>query len=268
MKYAVFNPTEGGHSFVENKEEAVLLFNALISQEAEKQFFPKNVQDTRIFIDGWFDDFYVAYAFMCGKTNKTTQSAVAGVNGLGIEQAHTVYNLTADRLWARVFRYSDSDGSFWLIKVKEGVVTDWYKKSATVNGTQYSWVTFDLNTGEPLETYTADLNGVLHKTVLSNPDAPVVSTTFAKYDTLPQEYKTLTPDWMDKNSIFAWSEKSYGKIIEYIENAYKDKSEWPEDVQNEITATAQEAAKKLVSAVEIHTDADGNETWVPVDLGA
>jgi hypothetical protein len=269
MKYAVFNPAEGKYSFAESKEEATLLFDTLVSQVADKQFVPQNIQDIRIFIDGWFEDFYAAYAFMCGKTNKTAQSAgaIADVNGLSIEQTHGVYNLTANKLWARVFRYNDSDGSFWLVKVKDNVVTDWYKKSATVNGTQYSWVTFNLDTGEPLETYTTDSNGVLHKTVLSNPDTPVVSTTFAKYDALPQEYKALIPAWMDKSSIFAWSEKSYGKIIEHVENVYKDKSEWSEDVRNKITAATQEAAKKLVSTIEIHTDADGNETWVPVDLG-
>jgi hypothetical protein len=41
-------------------------------------------------------------------------------------------------------------------------------------------------------------------------------------------------------------------------------------LSNDVIAQAvdRQLGKELVTAVEIHTDADGNETWVLVDLGA
>jgi hypothetical protein len=110
------------------------------------------------------------------------------------------------------------------------------------------------------------MTGVLTKTSLIDSDAPAVITTFASYDEIPSEYKTALSSWSDKDTIISWANKSYGRIVEYKENIYRDKSEWPEAIVDEMETSARVEALKRTTCVEIHIDGNGNETWLSTEL--
>lgn len=278
MKYAVFNPAEGKHSFTENREEAKVLRDAWVFQWVEENYKEYIVKGQYLYVDGWMAYFYCAYTFMCGKLGipAVPIDEVQDTDALNIYYTHSVYNLDAPGIWSRTFAYQHNN-SLWHIKVRNGAVTDWYIRLGTLNGVQHEWVSFDLNTGAPIEVYDLNndgnpetgirLTGVLRKTSLIDPDAPAVITTFASYDEIPSEYKTALSSWPNKDRIISWANKSYGRIVEYGENIYNDKSGWPQEKVAAMEASAKSEALNRTSCVEIHTDADGNETWVPVDLG-
>lgn len=296
MKYGVFNPKTGTHSFTENKAAAKVWHNFKVSQWVEENSKEFVVKGQYLYINGWMEYFYCAYTFMCGKLGIPAVAIddIQDTDALNLFYTHTVYNLDAPGIWSRTFAYYRND-SLWHIKVRNGEVTDWYIRLGKVNEVQHEWVSFDLNTGDPIEVYDLDngsivhgrvtdhianasfnvdivanrwvvMTGVLTKTSLIDPDAPAVITTFASYDEIPSEYKTELSSWSDKDTIISWANKSYGRIVEYKENIYRDKLEWPEGIIDAAKTSAKAEALKNITCVEIHIDDNGNETWGPTDF--
>ena len=277
MKYGVFNPKIGQYTFTENKEKGIGIRDEFVNAWVEENYKEYIVKGQYLFIDGWMAYFYCAYTFMCSKLgiHPLAIEDIEDTDALNIFYTHSVHNLDVDGIWSRTFGYIH-DGHLWHIKVRNGEVTDWYIRLGKLNGVQHEWISFNLNTGLPIEIYDLEndgkpesgsrLTGVLTKTNLLDPAAPAVITTFASYDEIPSEYKNALIFWPDKNRIISWANKSYGRIVEYKENIYKDRSEWPQNMKDAMEANAKAEALKYVTCVAISIDELDHETWSSVNL--
>jgi len=273
--FKVFNPITGQHTDAVTIEQARVIRDAFVADWVKGYCVIPTVKGAYLYVDGWLSDFYLAYTFMCSKLDKTPVAfdSITDPDSLGLEQNHAIYNLTTHGVWSRTFRYNTEDGALWHIKVHDGSVTDWYKAESEVNGVHHAWVTFDLTTGEPLEVYDNEAVNVLKKTILNDPDAPTVTTTFVTFDGLPDGYKSVLADWPQRDAIFSWSNRFYGQIVEYVENRFVDPSTWPADMMAQNAAlraaaaqAAEEKGKELATVVLVNTTDSGDTTWTPVNI--
>jgi hypothetical protein len=162
-------------------------------------------------------DWQVADAFFAQKTGEQpldfSNAARVALGGLDHPAyTHSVYNLTTQEAWARTFAYVREDKLFH-IKVRNGVVTDWYEYQSAYGGEVREWVAFDLQSGAPIEYY--DFNApTLTKTNIATGE---VTAAWTMGETPPQEFLSRVPSSVDQTKIFAYSTKTYGDIIEYQE---------------------------------------------------
>lgn len=139
------------------------------------------------------------------------ESAVDFLLAKGIS-GHTRYTLTV----FNIDTFEDvSDvficGKYW-VKTTLKDVLEWYKEGYTTpEGENVFGVSLDLLTGEPVDIYRVFSDGV-NKTA---PDGAVTVTRYTTYEQLPVEVQEKLKDFPFKDSISMYSEKPYGRVIEY-----------------------------------------------------
>lgn len=171
----------------------------------------------------WAADWFTAYLFACEKHVITPQSLADALafDHIGFSQIHALFNLTEQKVWARVFGYTYA-GKRYMVKVFRNEITDWYMPNINVQGVEYPWVCCSPTTGEVQEVYTwkDSSNTILEKRSLLDISASAVVTTFVQSkNDLPDEYKVQLQTASDVKNIFGWSSRSYGNIVEFREVA-------------------------------------------------
>lgn len=124
---------------------------------------------------------------------------------------YTAYNVTTGQEISHVF----STGKY-LIKVGISApydVLEWYENAVNFNGEKFQWVSRDKQDNSILEVYRETETGV--DKFLNDGTTFIVSTVFGDFSTLPVEKQILLADFLYKNDIIMWSDKSYGFIVEY-----------------------------------------------------
>jgi hypothetical protein len=179
-------------------------------------------------------DWYVAYEFYCNKVNLVMDNNVDAILNIkhgfgtyGLLYSHSIYNITNKDHWSNTFAYSQIENDstvLYHIKVKDGVVVEWYKSSDSLvhNDDSVEWVALDLITGDVIEYYirTEEINGLtqLYK-FNANSDELDTVTTHGMIGALelPYEFQNelKSCDFKYDKGVFGYATKSYGKIIEY-----------------------------------------------------
>jgi len=190
---------------------------------AVEQGVPNQIIGEKSYATQWVADWLTAYLFVCEKHALTPQNLAAALSSahIGFTQIHALFNLTEQKVWARVFGYTHEDKRY-MVKVFQNEITDWYMPNINVHGVEYPWVCCSPTTGEAQEVYTWKDSGntILEKRSLLDSNASAVVTTFiqSKND-LPAEYKAQLQAASGIENIFGWSSRSYGNIIEFREVA-------------------------------------------------
>jgi hypothetical protein len=179
-----------------------------------------------------------------------------------------VFNTTTGERWSNTFAYVDDSGKIFHIKVHNSQVTDWYVQKGEIDGQVYEWVAFDLSTGQPIEVYEQTSPGTLQKRNLTDSTAATVDTHFMPLSEMPSQVIEAVGDLPYKETITAYSEKTYGLIVEYLPPHLVPEDQWPNDVKFEVanlreqaTFSARQTAKELVSVIQVTVNENGSETW-------
>jgi len=263
--FQIFNPFTVSTVAFATVDEATY-FAATLREQINREASMTPVFDvTQIMLADW----YVAYQFYCAKFAQEPISfgeagafVASGANPLF--NNHSVFNLTTNARWSRTFGYFANDKLFH-IKVKDGVVTDWYQHQASCDGIEYEWVAFDLATGAPIEYYEkVGANLVKHDAATGE---VIVQTNFiAGPDELPQAFKDSLTGFAHLPTVFAWAHKSYGDIVEFKESVENDATLITADVQpryqsfiEQSKLLAQENAKLKLEQIVILQGVESNE---------
>lgn len=268
MKYQIYNPSTVSFEYFTELSTAVTRRDELRATVVDAPYAFVNPPECSM-----LSDWQVADAFFAQKTGEqpldfsnAARVALGGVDHPAY--THSVYNLTTQEHWARTFAYVREDELFH-IKVRNGVVTDWYQYQGEVGGVKREWVAFDLQSGAPIEYY--DFNApTLTKTNIATGE---VTAAWTMGETPPQEFLSRVPSSVDQTKIFAYSAKTYGDIIEYQEvfNAANTTTE----VRTALTAgeAAGQAHVKeqrrltveQIVVLEVVENADGTTTVTNID---
>lgn len=196
--YQVFNPIQGQYTQAKSLDDAKILFK-------------KTQQEYCVFqnIGQYYNDpsFYQANQLIANEFI-AIKEGIASTN-----YDYSIYNATTKTYTNQVFQAKD-ENSIFLIKVLDGVVTEWYQQDGVINGVKHSYISLDINTGNPIEYYDI-VGNVMSKYSLDG--TFIIATYLSDYFTIPQEKQSLLNDFPYNNNIFAWSDKTYGFIVEYKE---------------------------------------------------
>jgi hypothetical protein len=214
MRFKIFNPSTVEYETFEYIEDAKARRDELHLFVSEQLFpYPTYVPPECSMVDAW----QAAEEFYAQKTGGATvnfsdAAAVAFGASTSTFYNHSVYNLTTQAHWSRTFGYFRDD-SLFHIKVQDGVVTDWYQHQGEFDGVKREWVAFDLQSGAPIEYYDFTAP-TLTKTNVATGD---VTAEWVMGETPPTDFLSRVPSTIDTLTIFAYSSKTYGDIIEYRE---------------------------------------------------
>lgn len=119
-----------------------------------------------------------------------------------------VYNLDTQTLMAEGYycRYG-----FDLIKVKEGIVREYYRR--LISEKNYAFVAYNLDSLEPIEYYKNMGKQELKFDWYTNEKKQV--NNFCDYLGLPEGVRLAIKKFQFKYSVFAYSNKPYGRIVEF-----------------------------------------------------
>lgn len=273
--FKVFNPFTGLHDSCVTVEEASSVKATFVRKWVAENSDRPVVFGTHLFISDWLPDFYAAYLFVCNKNQQTPKLMPEALQDfhVSVSQNHALYNVDTASVWARVFRYGNFDNTEQMFKVRNGVVTDWYKRDFLFDGVTYPWVCLNPDTGDVQEVYRwAQENVLLEKQSVQDPLAPTVTTVFSStIEDFPEEVRQAASNAGILGAVFAWSERSYGKIIEYVENITAPQETWPQeaiDRQQQLDADARDAAESyalgLVTITQVTINDAGDEVWTAV----
>jgi hypothetical protein len=67
-----------------------------------------------------------------------------GKNSILLDYFSTVHNLDTGQDLSNLFRVYDGDKT-WGIKIVDGQVIEWYENNVTIDATNYSWISYDIN---------------------------------------------------------------------------------------------------------------------------
>ena len=123
---------------------------------------------------------------------------------------YSVMNINTKEIVATV--WSARNCLEWL-KVVNGNVTEHYRRFPSRPVKKFE--NYDLQTGEVFEHYEYR-DGKSIK-VDAKTGEELGFSTFCTFDTLPEEYKLALNDISNKDKIFAWSDRAYGKIVYVLE---------------------------------------------------
>ena len=158
-----------------------------------------------------------------------------------ITREYEMYNITEGRVWARG-HVSLSSGLILKVRldtnpyVTTNRVSEIYKIDDTVDGVRYPWVSYTLDLKQPLDFYTsvdcglAKNNGLINNYVINQKpsqhslvhvDYPDGNLPKRDIPLLPSEVYAKFP--YDPNSIFWWSRKPYGLVVERLSRSYEEK---------------------------------------------
>lgn len=124
---------------------------------------------------------------------------------------YSVYNASTKETIAQVFISGN-----YLVKVFNDNSVEFYVKDYIHNGFKYDYVSFGSGI-TPLEYYKANENGNSFSKYDIVTNEKLVDTYSGNYHSIPEDKKQLLSDFNNNHAIFAWSDKSYGFIVEYIE---------------------------------------------------
>jgi hypothetical protein len=119
-----------------------------------------------------------------------------------------MYNIDTKEILAEGYlcRYG-----FDLIKVKQGKVTEYYRR--LLSNKQYCFVSYDLETLHPIETYRNEGNQLNKYDWLT--DGLGQSNNNCTYDTLPDDFKAAVEGFAYRSQIFMYAVKPYGRVVEF-----------------------------------------------------
>jgi len=119
-----------------------------------------------------------------------------------------MYNIDTQTILAEGYlcRYG-----FDLIKVKNGVVSEYYRR--LVSGKNSAFVAYDLDTLEIIEYYK-NIDNELWKFDFKS-DEKMQANNNCKYETLPDDFKVAIMDFEYKHQVFMYATKPYGRIVEF-----------------------------------------------------
>lgn len=248
MTYQVFNQLTGQYTSCERIETAKQTRNNFINDYFVNQGMYQGVR----FNNPSESDKAIANEFVAIK--------------LGISEVtyfYTVYNATTKTIISRVFECSEG-GINYLIKVSSGQVTEWYKANTEFNGSVKLFVALDVNTDEVIEYYETQA-GVVTK--YSTDGTPIVTTIWCGYDAIPTDKKQLLADFSFKDTIQAYSDKSYGFCVEFSEAKFTNYEFCTQEEKNLLDTQKQNFTKTTdlfpVNQEILHEN--GDVTWVLVD---
>lgn len=124
---------------------------------------------------------------------------------------YSVYNATTHHHLARVFDIGVGDEQY-VVKVTGNAVTEYYHVNGIYNGVKRFAVAHDVDTHEVIEYYEPGENGI-HKFSLQGELLAVTNGNIAELT--PSQTSGVPQNVLRKS--FAWSQKPYGLILEYIE---------------------------------------------------
>lgn len=273
--FKVFNPLTGIYSEELEESAAKKLWITLIQEVTNSFQIKPSIVGRFAYKTEWANNFDIAWKFYCEKLN------IEYYDLLAIEKpsypklcaSHSVFNTETRTKRSDTFMYLDDMQRMRHIKVHDGIVTDWYCYQYVLDDKLFEWVSFDTKTGTPIEVYERQDEVTLVKRNLNNPDAPKVTTKLMPFSQMPIEVQEAVGDFEHKDSIYAYSYKDYGLIVEYYDNPEVDFSEWPDDklfeyknLQEQNLFEARQKAVELVHVVSITKDSNGYETWTSADF--
>jgi hypothetical protein len=268
LMFKIFNPLTGMYADAENETSAKDLWANTVAMTAAHFTSVPVVQGRYRYDPDWAADFDTAYAFYCTKHEIAVTDVLASMGLSTLTYAHSVFNTTTGERWSNTFAYVDDSGKIFHIKVHNSQVTDWYVQKGEIDGQVYEWVAFDLSTGQPIEVYEQTSPGTLQKRNLADSTAATVETHFMPLSEMPSQVIEAVADLPYKETITAYSEKTYGLIVEYAPPYVVPEEQWPSDIRFELANQREQAlfnarvkARDLVTVVEVTTDELGQETW-------
>lgn len=250
IKYQAFNPIAGKYEQAQTIDDAVILKN----QIQENYCLFQNVG--QVYND---PTFYKANQLVANEF-------IAIKEGIaGTQYDYSIYNATTKTYTNQVFIAEDATSTF-LIKVLDGVVTEWYQQEGEIDGVKHSYISLDLTTGNPIEYYDI-VGSVMSKYSLDG--TFIVSTYLGDYSTIPQDKQTLLNEFLYSSNIFAWSDKTYGFIVEYKQTDLIPYEQCTSAQQAELDAQKQlfiEQNANLFVVNQETIDEQGNSTWTVVEI--
>lgn len=171
-----------------------------------------------------FNDWYAAYSFYCVKENikampKHAWSDMTLFSTNKLSYSHSVYNLSTKQYWSNTYQYVDSNKKIRHIKVKDGVVTDWYTSvdfdSLTIGGKCATWLSNDLDSGTPTEYYSDDEGTSCCKYDIKTNKLLATVVNVQTVGSLPEDVISALEDFPYMNNIFSYGRKEYGTIVEF-----------------------------------------------------
>lgn len=101
----------------------------------------------------------------------------------------------------------------YLIKVKDGAVVEFYSSNYLLeNKPKVSFVAFDINTNDVIEYYISE-NNCLNKYDFLTDNLKQVNH-ICRQDKVPESFQKDLIDFKEKNNIFIYASKPYGRIVE------------------------------------------------------
>lgn len=124
---------------------------------------------------------------------------------------YSVYNATTHQRLARVFDIGVGDEQY-VVKVTGNEVTEYYQVNGIYNGIPRFAVAHNVDTHEVIEYYEPGANGIQKFSL----QGELLAVTNGNISELTPEQTSGVPQNVLSKS-FAWSQKQYGLILEYIE---------------------------------------------------
>ena len=250
IQYQAFNPITGQYEQAQTIDKAVILQQQIQENYCAFQNVGQSYNDP---------SFYQANQLVANEF-------IAIKEGIPSTQYdYSIYNATTKTYTNQVFIAQDATSTF-LVKVLNGVVTEWYEENGVIDGVQHAYVSLNLETGEPIEYY--DIVGtIMNKYSLDG--TFIVSTHLTGYPTIPEDKLALLEDFPYDNSIFAWSDKTYGFIVEYKQTDLIPYEQCTSAQQAELDAQKQlfiEQNANLFVVNQETIDDQGNSTWIVIEV--
>ena len=247
--YQVFNPIQGQYTKAISLDDAKILFKETQSEYCSFQNIGQYYND---------ESFY--------KNNQLIANEFIAVKEgiVSTEYDYSIYNATTKEYTNQVFVTKDSNLIF-LIKVLDESVTEWYQQNGVIDGVQHSFISLDLETGDPIEYYDI-VGNVMSKYSLDG--TFIVSTFLGNYSTIPQEKQTLLEGFPYIDNIFAWSDKTYGFIVEYKRYDFIPYNDCNEEQKLFLEEQKQNFIEQNTSLFVVNQEtinSDGSITWTIVD---
>lgn len=102
----------------------------------------------------------------------------------------------------------------YLIKVKDGAVVEFYSSNYLLeNKPKVSFVAFDINTNDVIEYYISE-NNCLNKYDFLTDILLQVNHICSTPDEIPKSFQEDLIDFKEKNNIFIYASKPYGRVVE------------------------------------------------------
>lgn len=296
-EYKVVDTTKGITRYFDTEEEAVVVYTEYLNGYLKDVTYP-GLPIEYVLLDDW----YVAYLKYCELTNNTPKAkdacsaSILNGDNLGLRCSHSVYNLSTNTKWSNTFEWTtpisedlqnvldaNKDELFFgmptinlhHIKIKDGEVTDAYTMYEDINGSVKFWVTRDLVNNELFEYYKFSKDNsladyVMDKHLFSTDE--IVATTFftSTLDNIPSELEALIDTFNYKNTgqIIAWSNKSYGYIVEYFKLSDIEVSEMQDEALSALQNKYKEDQKNVMLNdlknkvfMKRKKEVDGNIIW-------